>query len=316
MNIDLFQERKVSLFSSKYSVAKTVTIKEMVEWLTNGHFKSVINGQKSLEGLVPLTPEWKAAKDKMKARLECWTPSCVIREGEHRGDGNIEKMSGIMAFDFDLKDQTDKEYFLKEFKGSMVLFPSVFYAGLSASNSGFFVLALTDSVEPERYKPTYQAISEEFAKIGWVTDAVASSLSNFRFVSYDPQPYINLEVEPYKSVAAEEVSCFAPQKKAYVATEIRVKSKQEEYEEILRIIRENPNSGISDVEGEWFGVGLAFAKHFGEAGRALYHEYSALWPRYRAKDVDKKYDWCLAKGDGSVSIAKFFWVCQQHGIQL
>ncbi len=310
-----FSKISVSFFSSVFDVAETVNLQQMFEWLTNGHFDNVIQLHETLAKLTPLSPEWKAAKDNGKQKMACWTPGCEIHEGMKRCDANIKQMNGLVSIDYDYHHQEDKERFLRDFMATMTTLPYVVYCGKSVSGSGYFVLVLTDSTAPERYKPTYSAIVAEMEKFGWKADAAASSLSNFRFVSYDPHPFINPEPVPFKSVTAEEAgSGIAPQKKAYVAPEFKVKSKQEEYDEILRIIRENPNSGISDDEREWFHVGLAFAGHFGEAGRALYHEYSALWPRYCAKDVDKKYNWCLANGNGSVSIAKFYYVCQLHGI--
>lgn len=302
----------VSFFESVHGVAITIALVNVLEWLTNGHFKSVINGQKSLQGLVPLSPEWKAAKDKMKAWLECWTPSCVIRDGMKRGDANIEKMSGIMAFDFDLKDQTDKEFFLKEFKGSMVLYPSVFYAGLSASGQGFFVLVLTDTDDPQRFKSTYQKMAKEFEQCGWITDPQASSLSNFRFVSYDPEPYLNYDVVPYESVEPVKVDADfnAKASKAYETPSFEVRTVEEEYAHIEELIRTKGCSAWAyDREG-WIKVGFAFVNTFGEQGRALFHEYSALCQeKYNATLCDRKYSELLRNSRRTVSIASFYYVC-------
>lgn len=303
----------VSLFESKHGVAITIALVNVLEWLTNGYFSSVKALQETLAGLTPLSPEWKAAKDKGKANLPCWTPSCLIREGMTRCDANIEKMSGIMAFDFDLKDQTDKEFFLKEFKGSMVLFPSVLYAGTSASGQGFFVLVLTDSVDPQRFKSTYQKMAKEFEQCGWITDPQASSLSNFRFVSYDPEPYLNYDVVPYESVEPVKVDAdFNAQaaKKVYETPSFEVRTVEEEYAHIEELIRTKGCSAWAyDREG-WIKVGFAFVNTFGEQGRALFHEYIALCPeKYNATLCDRKYSELLRNSRRTVSIASFYYVC-------
>lgn len=308
-----FNKIFVSLFENVRGVAMTIALVNVLDWLTNGHFKAVSKLHEALEGLVPLSAEWKEAKDKGKANLPCWTPSCLIREGMNRCDANIEKMSGIMPFDFDLKDQSNPEFFLKEFKGSMVLFPSVLYAGTSASGQGFFALVLTDSVDPERYKPTYKKIAAEFEKFGWVTDPQASSLSNFRYVSYDPEPYINYDVVPYDSVEPEKVdSDFRAQaaKKAYEKPEFEVRSTEEEYAHIEELIRTQGCSDWSYRRKDWIKVGFAFVNTFGEQGRALFHLYSALCPeKYNATLCDRKYSELLRNTRRTVNIGSFYYVC-------
>ncbi len=237
----------------------------------------------------------------------------MIREGMTRCDANIEKMSGFMSFDFDLVDQTNKEFFLKEFKCSMVLFPSVLYAGLSASGQGFYVLVLTDSDDPERYKATYQKIAKEFEQVGWITDPQTSSLSNFRFVSYDPEPYINYDVVPYESVEPEKVdSDFRTMaaKKAYETPSFEVRSTEEEYAHIEELIRTQGCSDWSYRREDWIKVGFAFVNTFGEQGRALFHQYSALClEKYNATLCDRKYSELLRNTRRTVNIGSFYYVC-------
>ena len=306
-----FNKIFVSFFSKRNGVAMTIALVNMIDWLTYGHFKAVKLLHKALAEFIPLSPEWKAAKDKMKAGLECWTPSCVIREDMTRSDANIERMSGIMAFDFDLKDQLDPDFFLKEFKGSMGLFPSVLYAGLSASGQGFFALVLTDSDDPQRFKPTYKKMAEEFSKVGWITDPQASSLSNYRFVSYDPEPYLNYDAEPYKSVEPEAVCAnfnAAAAKKPYEAPTFEQLSDEEEYQKIENLIKTHGCPASSDRHEDWVKVGFAFVNRFGEQGRELFHLYSALSPKYKAAECDRKYTNLLRTTKGTVTIASFYYL--------
>lgn len=311
MSIFNFNEIFVSLFSSVRSSAQSVSLMEIIQRLSNGSFQSVINLHASLEPLVPLSPEWTEAKKKGKAGLECWTPSCEIIEGMTRADANVKQMSGVMAFDFDLKDQVDKERFLREFKGTMAQFPYVFYAGYSASKSGFFALALTDSTDPAKYKPTYAVIAKEFEKFDWKTDPATSSLSNFRYVSYDPEPYTNLDVIPYHSVEAPHGSDNQVKAlKTYVAPVIEERTLADEYALIEEKIRTEGRSSWADDYKDWIKVGLAFVDTFGEQGRELFHLYSALSPKYNEAQCDRKYNSLLRSSRHTVNIASFYHVCK------
>lgn len=54
--------------------------------------------------------------------------------------------------------------------------------------------------------------------------------------------------------------------------------------------------------------------NLGERGRELMHRVARLSPKYDAKDCDRKFDNCLSKGDGRISLATFVKMAKDAGV--
>ena len=82
-------------------------------------------------------------------------------------------------------------------------------------------------------------------------------------------------------------------------------------EELLRI-----GANIAESYDDYLQLGFALADGLGADGRNLYHQLCAQSSKYRAQDCDKKWQECLAKHDGRTSIASFYKMAQQAGVDL
>lgn len=86
-------------------------------------------------------------------------------------------------------------------------------------------------------------------------------------------------------------------------------------ERVLSLI-EQKGIDITNGYDNWLKVGFALTSEFQEAGRGFFHRVSRQNPEYKASDTDKQYDKCLsAHGDG-ISIATFFQMAKDAGIDI
>lgn len=87
---------------------------------------------------------------------------------------------------------------------------------------------------------------------------------------------------------------------------------------VERIVSHIEQKGIDITNGydNWLKVGFALTSEFQEAGRGFFHRVSRQSTEYKASDTDKQYNKCLsAHGDG-ISIATFFQMAKDAGIDI
>ena len=66
----------------------------------------------------------------------------------------------------------------------------------------------------------------------------------------------------------------------------------------------------------WLKTGFALSSEFGESGRGFFHRISKLNAKYSQGEADRQYNKCLAgKGDG-VTIATFFQMAKDGGVDI
>lgn len=87
---------------------------------------------------------------------------------------------------------------------------------------------------------------------------------------------------------------------------------------VERIVSLIEQKGIDITNGydNWLKVGFALTSEFQEAGRGFFHRVSRQNTEYKASDTDKQYNKCMfAHGDG-ISIATFFQMAKDAGIDI
>lgn len=73
---------------------------------------------------------------------------------------------------------------------------------------------------------------------------------------------------------------------------------------------------ISDDYTDWVNLNFAFANAFGEAGRDLAREVSRMSTKFDEAEFNRKYDNCLRTGNGSVTIATFYQMAKDAGVDI
>jgi predicted flap endonuclease-1-like 5' DNA nuclease len=95
-------------------------------------------------------------------------------------------------------------------------------------------------------------------------------------------------------------------------------SPTDDYEQAREVVKRLVRSGtcISDDYNDWFRIGSALANGLGEAGRDLYHQLSCMSSKYDYAECDKKYDNCLRTSNGSITLATFFQMAKDAGVDI
>ena len=75
-------------------------------------------------------------------------------------------------------------------------------------------------------------------------------------------------------------------------------------------------ANIAESYDDYLQLGFALANGLGADGRDLYHRLCAQSSKYCEADCEKKWQECLSKNDGRTTIASFYHMAQQAGIDL
>lgn len=81
-------------------------------------------------------------------------------------------------------------------------------------------------------------------------------------------------------------------------------------EELIRL-----GANIAESYSDWWECGCALAE-LGPEARDLFHQVSSQSTKYREADCEKKWQECLSKRDGRITIATFYKMAQTAGVDL
>lgn len=92
----------------------------------------------------------------------------------------------------------------------------------------------------------------------------------------------------------------------------------DDYAQAREVVNRLRGSGtcISDDYNDYLKVNFAFAHAFGESGRSLAEAVCAMSSKFDAADFNKKYDNCLRTGNGSITIATFYQMARDAGVDI
>ena len=137
-----------------------------------------------------LSPE--AYRKHKSATLPAWIPTGTFSGGH--SEACRESWSGIIALDIDHIPN------IPEIRRYLESLPCMYAVSLSVSGDGLFALVRVS--EPERHREHWNALRTFFSNAGIVLDPQAKNPNRLRFISHDPDVYINdealiwMELEP------------------------------------------------------------------------------------------------------------------------
>lgn len=243
---------------------------------------------------------------KMKRRLICVTPSGTFqtRKGE-----SLKKHSSLVCVDVDSKHNLKIDLpGSKHILGKHL--PSLYYAGLSLSGEGIFLLFRIS--DPEMHAQHFAAIARELQKrFSLTVDNAVKSIASLRAISYDDNPYFNPNPAPYETV----MDTGRGSNRVIRTAENRAKTIKH-VERAIAIIREK-RIDITNKYEHWRDIGFALVHEFGEDGRTWFHWVSRMYEEFNEGDCDYQYDNCLRykKELGGSTIATFFYHCKINGVE-
>lgn len=95
-------------------------------------------------------------------------------------------------------------------------------------------------------------------------------------------------------------------------------SLQEELDKATAVVREliARNANIAESYDDYVRLGFALANGLGSSGRDLYHMLCAHSTKYRMRECERKWLECLRMADGRTSIATFYHMARQAGVDI
>ena len=264
------------------------------DWLFDSRFRAQVKE-------IRIEPD-KLKRRELKSKLPSITPSGTFSK---RCNSGLIQHSGFICMDVDQKDNP-KITNWEALKGTITDLDGLYYSGLSASGKGLFLVIKV--AYPEKHTEHFIALAADLKNRGVNPDASCGDVTRLRGASFDPQPYYNPSVSPYKKLLTPEIRSVAstelqnPSRTAY-----RVRNLVEQIE--------RTGVNIADYYPSWYAIGRALGAEFGEHGREWFHTISRQSPKYERKQCNIQYDNCL-RTCSKTSIATFFGLCKEFGVTL
>ena len=125
--------------------------------------------------------------------------------------------------------------------------------------------------------------------------------------TFSPEEWENV---PSKNNAKDCNTSNVPSADSHTSEDTRAK--------VERIVSLIEQKGIDITSGydNWLKVGFAFTSEFQEAGRCFFHRVSRQNVEYNTSDTDKQFNKCLAAHGDGITIATFFQMAKDAGIDI
>lgn len=273
---------KISLFANTKSVIpeSQITIDEFLSSVKFGKWRLQIEAIRN-----------EPDKDKRKALKELLPAITASGIFSKRNQDSLLQHSGFICIDLD--NFTDKTSLLLD-QYTHALFTSV-------SGGGLAVLV---KINPAKHKESFKWLQEYYFKnYGIVCDPAPSNPASLRFVSWDPECFVNEKSKPAK---------FAiPRQKKIQSLPIYFSD-----DHVGQMVKEAVSRGINIAESysEYLTLAFAISSGFGEAGRSHFHALAGVSSKYNSEHADKQYNICLKKPDGGITVGSFYYLLKQAGI--
>ena len=243
-------------------------------------------------------------EDKQK-RLKKSLPMATISGlfSNYSAAGLVEH-SGLLAVDIDGKDNPGAD--MEQLKKDLATVPQIAYIGLSCRGNGLF--CVVPIAFPQCHAQHFAAIKDYFSSKGITIDSGCGAITQTRFVSFDPSPYINEKAVKFTQT---KFATHRPPSRQHPSIDgNNTIAKVMDY---CRTI-EATGKDITDKYNDWFRVGAALAS-LGEAGRTPFHMVSRQYSAYNEAKTERKFNSILRSVHG-INIGTFFYICNEHGINL
>lgn len=298
------------------------------------------NTQAQLQSLKSDIDHCKEQAESIKRRFPAATISGLFRPT--RAQANLYQHSGFICIDiddhYDLRDAdgTKRSYRqdLDMVPSVLASLPFVLYAAHSVGGRGYFAiipLAVIDDTHTHTWY--FEALQQEFLRLGIIIDPACRDTTRLRFVSYDPHPYRNPHAVPFTGAAefvsrnerrrrAEEEHRRAEQQRRNAI--LNASDPDADFRHVQICVDKARQRGSIIVESykDWYTAGMCLARAFGERGRTIFHDLSGTSAKYNVSDTDKQYDACISAAGrdpvsarGPISISSLFQMFERDNIR-
>jgi len=246
-------------------------------------------------------PVRNAKTDKEKKEAKSKAP-CITTSGtfSQRGNDYLLQHSGLIAIDFDhVEDIGDAFNLLINDVYSFAVFRSISGNGLCA-----FV-----KIDGRKHLEAFLGLERYY----WQTynleaDRACKDVSRPRYLSYDPDLFLNEQSQPFKDYVKRETKAEIKAFESFKGGD----HYQQKFERVLSRV----NCDITQGYDNWVKLGFAIASEYGESGLDYFKQLSQYHPDYDAYKTEKKYRSLLGDRNSGITIRTFYYLCKLNGIDI
>jgi hypothetical protein len=278
--------------------------------------------------LAPQTKTLRAISDKAMARgykslhFPYVTPSGVF---SYCNDDSLVRHSGILTIDLDGVE--DVVGLMRQLTADRHFFtPMAFRSPSGKGVKWFIVIDLSKCDHRTWFQAVRNYLLESYHSLTpKMVDSQCQNPSRACFLCYAPDAYVNLQVVtpelPFDPLEWAAKSAEAKKQPAKVNRQPSASQPLHPMEELAKaraVTRELVRRGanIADDYGDYLKLGFALANGLGNEGRELYHQLCSQSAKYNEGDCERKWQQCLSKTDGRTTIATFYNMAKQAGVDL
>lgn len=236
--------------------------------------------------------------DEEKSEAKKQVPYVTISgKFSERNENGLLVHSGFIAIDVDDVDNVN------EVKSVICGDRYIYSCFTSISGKG---LCLLFRVNPEKHREAFYGIAEYLLSNYRIVCDSLPDISRPRFVSWDPDIYLNTGAEKFAKYPKKE-----PKGINKVPEIVFVQS---DFDEIVQEIV----SRRLDITGDyrqWLKCCFAIVDKFGQSGRDYFHQVSQFSAVYDFEVAERQYKNCLKADKSGVTIASFYYLAKAAGIR-
>lgn len=232
----------------------------------------------------------KDKRSKLKRNIPSVTISGVFEE---RKEDNLLEHSGFICIDIDYF--TDKSQLLND---------QYTYALMKSASGGG--LAVIVKVDKEKHKESFKWLQHYyFSTFGIVVDSAPQNVASLRFVSFDPEIYINEKSKKARTLA------IAHKKTKSLPIILPQNSVNDLIKECVSL-----NKNLAPDYEKYRNLGFALAEGFGEDGRVMFHALCSVSEKYDSRHAEKQFNECLKNRKTGITVGTFYWMLKDAGINI
>jgi hypothetical protein len=225
----------------------------------------------------------------------------VTVSGVFKGDKTANSLiehSGFICIDVDDKDQIGAIN-----KESIAADPYTYALHESISGNGGFVVIV--KIDPAKHLDAFLGLEKYyFLNYNIVIDTSCKNVNRLRYVSYDPEIYINEKAKIFKSYLKKE------EKQKQKAKVVVIKS------DFDSIVNEAANLNLFDSYEDYIKCAFALASEFGDSGRDYFHALCSSSTKYDYDRANKDYTIACKRDATGVTIGTLYYMFKNAGIKL
>jgi len=236
-----------------------------------------------------------------KSKLRGVTPSGIF---SYRNSKSLISHSGFIGIDIDTKDQIRTDF--NEVRNELQKDNYTYSLHDSVSGKGGLVVYV--KIVSDKHYDSFIALEKYyFDNYKIIIDKSCKNVDRYRFVSYDPEIYINKKSKIWKTYL----------KKNQIEPKVSYIFSNNDLDFVFQQISDKGIDLTNDYH-DWYKIGGALQNYFGgDKGLDLFHLVSQNSPKYDSKAVDDLYKIIEKRSAEKIAtIGTFLWLCKNAGLDI